>query len=513
MGLPSAVVLALFVSCSDFGQTCTISTLAGGAPVTFASPYGPRGVAVNIARHEDSIVLRANEEFHLRARQQIVFSADLRLRHAADDLIAILQDHFRRWQAMSPSETEASQAGFKDRQKKAYQQIQKDTWLALRRVARDPVLRSALAKSYSAADFEELMAATLPKVLGRLGVYCEPSLHAYSLPSGEVFLTATMLDIRNIESIERPSLGRELESRLDQEKVPVRQRLVVRPIPGQYSFGEVAFDRAYFGVLAQRSDAIGRETNGIISGESHLMAQLQLPDHKGPNFNLKVSLDNLRTEIKQGADVWDLARTTIQALFFGFVHNAIERGRKKGEAPEQIVRRMREEIADRHEGCHLLDEWDPGQRIYREFYARVGDDLPSYRAALQFYSFHGEVDAAIGELRYGEPTMALDRLLLLTAPEYAPARKWPDSVDEHYRARLWVRAALVRMCEGEWGPRVGMQFVDGMAREDQVTIQLFRLAEPGNERVLRALVDAIAAKHDEAHLDPDEMMRRVSRFN
>jgi hypothetical protein len=394
-----------------------------------------------------------------------------------------------------------------------YEQDQRQTWGAIQRSATGPALQSFFAKPYSSERFEELIAALIPARLGAAGWYCTPSLHAYSVPSGRVFETATVLDIQRIESIEQPNFGEELAQRLGQEQLVVRQRLIVHPIPDGHGIGGVAFDHAYYGAIAQRSDSLDREVNGIITGEAKLMEQLKIADQQGPNFNLNISLDNLRSELRSGADAWDLSRTTMRTLFFGMVHNLIERGREKRQSPNQVVRRMREEIVDRHEGSHLLDEWDPQQRIYKAFYSRLADDLNSYRSALRFYLFHGEVDAAIGELRYGEPTIALDRLLAFTGPEYDPAHRALNSIDEHYRSRLWVRDILVRMLAGSWSARAGTKFVAGLPHDDQAKIQLFLLAQPNNQSILRALADAIKAKHDEAYLDPDEMMRRVNQVN
>jgi hypothetical protein len=316
------------------------------------------------------------------------------------------------------------------------------------------------------------------------------------------------VELHDLAAIESPDVGDELAQRIAQESMVVRQRLLIQPPLDAASVEEAASDRAYYGEIAQRNDAIEREVEGMVNGQSSLMAKLGIPDHSGPNFSDAISLDNLLDQLRQQVDPWELARSAVRTMFFGELHNLIELGRIRGETGKEVVQRLRKQIIDRHEAVHLLDEWDPKQTLYREFYARLGDSETLYMSALRFYLFHGEVNAIIGELRYGDPLMALDRLLAFTAPESAQLRARIANVDEHYRARLWVRQALLYFLDHGWGERFGMRFVPGINRADQIKVQLFRLSRPDCRPILNDLAEALQAKHDQAHLDPEAMLRQ-----
>jgi hypothetical protein len=181
-------------------------------------------------------------------------------------------------------------------------------------------------------------------------------------------------------------------------------------------------------------------------------------------------------------------------MFLGEVHNEIEKGRAKGQSPADVVSKLRKQIVDRHEGAHLLDEWDPNQQIYKQFFSRLGNTTRQYREALTSYLFHGEVNAMIGELRYGQPMMAIDRLLSLA--ELARSRQKQNAeLDEQQSAALWVSDTLVALLNQGWAERVGMKIVSGLGRLDQVKSQLYLLGQPENGGDIRALADALMREH------------------
>ena len=163
--------------------------------------------------------------------------------------------------------------------------------------------------------------------------------------------------------------------------------------------------------------------------------------------------------------------------------------------PREVVTQLRKQIVDRHEALHLLDEWDPRQQIYERFYSKLGNRARQYQEALAFYAYHGEVNAMVGELRYGHPLMALDRLL--SAAELAHSKQEQRrELDDHERARLWVRDNLAAILDQGWAERIGMKIVPGsIDRLDQIKIQFYVLALTENRVTFRALADALAERH------------------
>lgn len=250
--------------------------------------------------------------------------------------------------------------------------------------------------------------------------------------------------MHDVEAIETPDFGQELARRVAREHEAPLQRLLIGPPKGAELAQSAAFDRAHYGEIEQRRDSIQREVYGIIDAQASLMKQLGIPSGHSSNFTGRVSLEDLRQQLRQHADPWDLASAVVRTIFLGNVHNLIERAHDQGRAPYSVVSALRKNMVDRHELMHLMDEWDPQQRLYERFYSKLGNTTSQCRAALSYYFFHGEVNATIGELRYGLATMALDRLLSSTHAGHDSPLSNGDT-DEHRRACVWVRDELLRL--------------------------------------------------------------------
>jgi hypothetical protein len=246
-----------------------VSGLEGGVTCDF-----PLLATASAADDIGPSVVDTYGRFHRYTSTSFTFAAEDHSKGEPAEVISIIRAHFQRWQSSQPSLQEASSPGFIARQTAAYRKIQSSTLDALRKVVKSPKVGSVVPQQYTPESFEQCIAESLPKYLARHGVYCTPSLHAYTIPSGEIFFMATLLDLYDLQMVESADLGAELTQELRRRRDTPVLRLLVKPPMANGDRGAIAFDRTYYGQIAQRLDSVAREVNGILQGQSSLMKRL-----------------------------------------------------------------------------------------------------------------------------------------------------------------------------------------------------------------------------------------------
>ncbi len=423
-------------------------------------------------------------------------------RGEAADILRLLFDYqaeFNKFVPQEGAQEKTADNAFEERRKKI-ETLQERYWNRLKKIVKNPALGKYLDKPYTPSAFLELLFLGIPPYMASYGLYTnQKQIMLTGGRAGEdlkVLFATVEPAFWEVEAIEKPDFGPELARQMEALGVRVTQRLIIggkvgpdlKPvdIPAG-SASRIWEGKNTYGVIAQNKNSIAEMLERLREVSANIKQAVKKPEDREKLFDWDLRLRQLET----GADAAKLGRMLVLLKFVLEAENLSE-----AEQEENAKK-----VIDRHEAGHLLDAHDPEEKLVRATLGRLPPVFSEYQAVMFNLFVHAEINGILSELEHGPALPALAEFSQLLEGGAVQGDRLLTGESPHWIAAQWIYQKMIEFIEGSrrGGPErfgITVNKESRVSREDQIKLQLVKLADSDRGKEFVKLIQAIRKEHE-----------------